>query len=618
MTPNEPDSNHRRSSRGLFTGISLLVLVLAGTGVAAFLLRDPGASPTPSPASESRSRSGQKDDASPKTRSEDPFTDIAARVGIHRPNVCGTRGLLFIFENIGSGAALLDYDGDGRLDVFVNNAGTTKIEKGPPKRVRIIDGPGTTLYRQLPDGRFQDVTESAGVRFDGWGTGVAVGDIENDGDLDMFVGAYGTNRLYVNNGDGAFSEESKPAGLGRPGYAASAAFVDYDKDGFLDLYVANYVVFDLDNPPNGGEPCYHDGVIISCGPTMHPPMPDVLYHNRGNGTFEDVTEKAGLGYQPGAFGLGVGVGDLDRDGFPDIYTANDTQANFLWHNLGNGTFENVALINGVALSENAQGQAGMGVDIGDVDGDGWLDIHVSNYAEEPNAYYRNLGDGTFADETARSGIGMTTFTHLLWGTKLFDFDHDGDLDVAMVGGHVHPRAAQLGPGLSFEQRILVFRGDGRGRFAEVASELGEVFMKKRNHRGLAAGDIDRDGDLDMLITLLDGPPLLVQNDCEKLGNSVMFRLRGSRSNREGIGARIEITAGGKSQVREVTRGCSYLSANDVAVHFGVGPAKRIDKVKILWPSGGVTELGSLEVNRLYLVHEADGSIDQVLIFGDAG
>jgi enediyne biosynthesis protein E4 len=591
----------------------VLAAVLAGCGRGKGPA-EPPATPRPAagaaPPATSAPRPGESAGPTPA------LVDVAPALGIVRPNECGSPGLFWIFENIGSGAGFLDFDGDGLLDVFVNNAGTTEILPGPPKRVRLIDGPGTSLYRQRPDGKFEDVTERAGVRFVGWGTGVTVGDLENDGDLDLFLGAYGTNRLFVNQGDGTFQDATKEAGLDQPGYATSAAFVDFDRDGLLDLYVANYVVFDLDRPPNGGEPCLQNGVVISCGPTMHRPVPHVLWRNRGDGTFEDVTTRAGMSSQPGSYGLGVAAGDLDRDGWQDIYVTNDTQANFVWRNLGDGTFEEIGILSGAALSDSAQGQSGMGVDLGDVDGDGWLDIQVSNYSEEANAYYRNLGDGTFADESTRTGLVRQTFMYLLWGTKLCDLEHDGDLDLVVVGGHVHPRAGELAPGLHFEQRILIFENDGTGKVTDVTKGLGPAVLERRNHRGLAAGDFDRDGDLDLLVTVLDGPPLLIENRLPRKGGSVEIVLEGSRSNREGIGARIEIDAGGRKQVRSVTRGGSYLSASDAAAHFGLGAAEAVDGVEVTWPSGAVTRTGRLEEGRRYRIREADGSATKVWRFRD--
>lgn len=593
------------SLRGVVTAALLL---LACGGLAVYLL--PGGSRVSDPV-----RTEGADDLRPRqTPEKEAFRNVAPEAGITRPNVCGSPGLLYIFENIGSGAGLLDFDRDGLVDVLINNAGTTGIIEGPPKRVRLLEGPGASLYRQLPGGRFEDVTRAAGVRFRGWGTGVAIGDVENDGDPDLFLAAFGRSRLFVNNGDGTFTDRTRPAGLDREGYATSATFVDYDRDGDLDLYVASYVAFDLDAPPNRGEPCYKHGVVISCGPTMHPDLPDILYRNRGDGTFEDVTREAGLETQAGAYGLGVMAGDLDRDGWPDIYVTNDTQANFHWHNMGDGTFEEVAIFSGSALSENAQGQSGMGVDLGDVDGDGWLDIHVSNYSEEPNAYYRNLGDGTFSDESARSGIARATFMYLVWGTKLLDLDQDGYLDLVIVGGHVHPRAAELAPRLTFEQQILVFRGGGDGSFTDITARLGDVFTARRNHRGLAVGDLDRDGDLDMLVTLLDGPPLLLRNDLNGKGAAVQFLLKGSASNSEGIGSRIELEADGRLLVREVTRGGSYLSANDVTAHFGLGDTHTARNVMVRWSSGKISQLGSLEAGSLYLVRESDGSVQRLRTF----
>jgi enediyne biosynthesis protein E4 len=524
------------------------------------------------------------------------FVDVASEVGLDRPLAAGSPEKLFIFENVGSGAGILDFDGDGLLDIFLANAGLLRDGK-------ILPGPGVSLYRQLPTGRFEEVAEETGIHFTGWGTGVAVGDIEGDGDPDIFLGTLDHPLLFRNDSGMRFAECAREAGIDLPGYSTSAVFLDYDRDGELDLYVARYVEFDIAHPPNGGQPCLENGIPISCGPTMHKPIPHLLWRNAGGGKFENATEKAGMGHQEGPYGLGVAAGDLDGDGWPDIYVANDTTANYLWHNKRDGTFEEIGLEAGCALGENAQGQSGMGVDLGDVDGDGRLDIFVANYAEEYNAFYQNLGNNSFADRTYASGLNEGCFLTLGWGAKFIDYDQDGALDLFVVNGHVQVRAGEMNPALAYEEPILFYRGDGAGKFQRVDQSLGPDVNRPRSHRAAAVADIDGDGDLDILITVLDGPPVLLVNQVGQRSGSIVIRLRGVRSNREGIGARIELQAGGRTQVREVTRGGGYLSASDAIAHFGLGAAPRADAVRIKWPSGQVDELGALAAGFRYLIEE---------------
>ncbi len=553
----------------------------------------------------SRGRDGGEDVTEPGANLLFDFRDVAASRGLGTTrSPSRSRDRFYIFENVGSGCALLDYDLDGRLDIFVNNTGGVTPPSSPGGPIRLVPGPGAALFRQLPDGSFEENAERAGVRSPVWGTGVAVGDVDNDGDPDLFVGAFGPNRFYRNLGDGTFRDDSAASGLDHSGFASSAVFLDFDRDGWLDLYVANYVEFDLDAPPNGGRPCRESGVLISCGPSMHAPAADVLYRNRGDGTFEDVSATSGVAAAEGAYGLGVAAVDFDADGWPDIYVANDTTANVLWRNRGTGTFEDVALFNGVALSDSAQGQSGMGVDTADVDGDGWPDIHVTNYAEESNALYLNRGGDGFVDRSSVSGLGRISFTPLGWGTRLVDFDLDGHVDLAVANGHVHPRAADLGPGLSFRQPMTWCRGLGNGIFARV--QLTDAIA--RNHRGLASGDLDGDGDLDMLATVLDGPPVCFENLGAPRHRWIAFQLQGSRSNREGIGSRVEITTADSRQVREVTRGGSYLSSSEAVVRFGLGRASRIAGLKVLWPSGEKTLGADLKAGEVYVIREGDNSI----------
>jgi len=529
-------------------------------------------------------------------------------VGLDGEIVSGSPDRLFIFESLGVGAALFDFDNDGQLDVLIQNAGTTEIRQTAGKRrVELIDGPGPKLYRQVQGGTFTDVTESAGVIGCGWGTGVAVGDIDNDGDLDFFLSAFGMNCLYINEGKGRFRESARRAGLDHRGLSSSAVFLDYDRDGWLDLYVANYINFDLDQPPNEGLPCRELDVSISCGPAAHDPATDLLYRNRGDGTFEDVTSQSGCALKRGAYGLGVVVTDVDLDGWPDIYVANDTSANFLWRNRCDGTFEEVALYQGAALSENAQGQAGMGLAVGDVNGDGWPDIFVSNYSREPNAYYESSGGGSFVDRSTPSGLGGTSFRDLGWGARFLDGDQDGFLDLALVNGHVHPRSAEIDGAIPFRQPGRVFRGLGEGAFQLVECETKGGLSVPRNHRGVAAGDVNGDGALDLLVTVLDGPPVLLQNSSPNRGHWIGFRLRGRSSNREGIGSRVEIEAGGLKQVRGVSRGGSFLSSSDGLAHFGLGGSQTVGEVTVVWPSGTRSTFGPFVAGSVYELDENGSS-----------
>ena len=533
------------------------------------------------------------------------FVDVAAERGIDRTLASGSPEKLFIAENVGSGAAIFDYDGDGSPDIFLANAGYLREGK-------LLPGPGSALYRQLPSGRFEETAARAGLLYDGWGTGVAVGDIDNDADPDLFLGTLDASRLYRNGGDGTFAECARAVGLWVSGFATSAAFLDYDRDGELDLYVARYLRFDFADPPNRGRPCLENGVPISCGPTLHEPLPHLLFRNRGGGRFEDVTAPAGMGKQDGPYGLGVAAGDLDGDGWTDIYAANDTTANFLWHNEGNGTFREIGIEAGCALGENAQDQSGMGVDLGDADGDGRPEIFVANYSEERNSYYRNLGGNSFDDRSSSSGLEEGSFLTLGWGTKFIDYDQDGALDLFVVNGHVHPRAHDLNPALSYQEPILFYRGDGAGRFRLAGAELGPDAARPRAHRGAAVGDLDGDGGLDLLVTVIDSRPVLLLNRIADRGRSLIVRLRGVKSNREGIGARLELRAGGKSQVREITRSGSYLSSSDAVAHFGLGTFPRAEGLRIAWPSGQVDTLGPLPAGATYLIEEGGKVLSRTL------
>ncbi len=564
----------RRTRRRFVVDLLVCAIATSGCRPGGTGANDPADTPPAvSPSSE--------DAANTRVPDESPVSfqlvDVAKERGLDRILQGGGAEKLLILENVGTGSAFLDADGDGRLDIFLANAGTIAGSETVP-------GPGSAFYRQTTTRVFEDRTQASGLSFRGWGTGVAVGDVDNDGDPDLFLACYGRNRMYINRGDGTFVEQSETMGLREHEFSTSAVFLDYDADGFLDLYVVNYVRLDLAARVNDGEPCLQRGIATACGPSFYEPEPDRLYLSEGGRRFREVTTAAGMSVQPGGYGLGVAPVDYDGDGWTDIYVANDSTANFLWRNLGNGKFEEVSLIVGTALSETGQGQAGMGVDAGDADGDGHLDLFVTNYAEEYFAYYRNLGGGYFEDASHRAGLARETYMSLGWGTRWADFDNDGDLDLVVAGGHVYPQAPQLSSATPYLQPCLLYLNDGAGRFTEVGAKAGRDVSKPRAHRSLAVGDLDDDGDPDVLLSVQDGRAVLLENRRRGSARWLRVRLRGTGSNRDGIGARVELSAGGKRQTREVTRGGSYLSSHDVRLHFGLGNAERVDELIVRWPS----------------------------------
>ncbi len=565
----------------------VLAAIAAGTGSAC----RPSATPTETPAPIARSEATPA--AAPTGEADRVrLVDVAAARGLTRPSAAGSDEKFAILENIGSGCALFDANGDGRLDVYLGNGG--RLEQAKEQR-----GDGGSLWLQESSGSFRDVTSSAGLEFDGWVTGLAVGDVEGDGDEDLFVACYGRNRLYINDGEGTFTERGAEFGLAGTELSASAVFLDFDRDGWLDLYVANYVEIDWSALPNDGHPCLTSGVSTSCGPSFYSPEADRLYRGRGGARFEDVSDRAGIASSAGAYGLGVAAGDLDRDGWTDIYVANDSTPNVLWRNRGDGTFEDSALWSGVALSEHGQGQAGMGVDLADANGDGILDIAVTNYAEEYYSVYASIGAGDFEDVSHRWGIASATRPLLGWGVKWLDVENDGDLDLFTANGHVYPQADRLPDGSPYAQRCVLLRRTGD---ANSYKEVADVPAGTRSHRAAAVGDIDRDGDLDLVVTALDAPPRLFENRSTPRGTWVRLRLVGSGPNRDAIGARVTLRAGGSSQLREVSRGGSYLASSEVTLHFGLRDHASPVTAEIAWPSGR-TETISVAVNREHRVVE---------------
>ena len=533
------------------------------------------------------------------------FVDIAERAGIRFGHVSGSPEKRYIFEAKGGGVCLLDYDRDGLLDVFFVNGNTLEdVQKGVSH--------GNVLSRANRDGTYSDVTEQAGLVGAGWGMGCAVGDYDNDGLPDIYVLGINRNTLYRNTPDGRFADVTKQAGLEGGRWSTSAAFVDYDLDGDLDLYVANNIEVDIYRSPLSfrGPDCNYRGTRVMCGPRGLPGARDAFYRNNGDGSFTDVTQAAGLLEAEPYYGLGVAVGDFDNDGWPDIYVANDSTPSYLYHNRKDGTFEDVALMSGVAVSDDGMEQAGMGVDFGDYDNDGWLDIVKSNFAFESSNLYHNEKDESFTDQSTRAaGAGPPTRPLVSWGTKFLDYDNDGWKDIVVANGHVYPHLIPSPvEGERYHQPRLLLRNLGDGRFADVSAQSGPGMREEISSRGLAIGDLDNDGDIDMIIVNIDGTPSVLRNDGGNARNWLSVGLRGTTSNRMGQGARITARTGTLEQIADATTAGSIFSASDPRVHFGLADATRVD-LEIRWPGGKVQTLKGVAANQIIEVDENQGIID---------
>ena len=520
--------------------------------------------------------------------------------GLTLVNIAGTPAKDHLIDANGNGVAWFDYDNDGDIDALLVNGSTLE-------HLKTGGDPMVALYRNdgaAPDGRggrFTDVTAAAGLTRRGWGTGVCIADYDNDGFLDVYVTAFGPNVLWRNIGGRRFAATAQAAD---PRWSTGCAFGDYDRDGFVDLYVANYVRFDRDKIPARGSPaCNFQNIRTYCGPRPLAGEPDTLYRNTGQGTFTNVTKSAGVA-EPGYYGFGVLFSDLDDDGWPDVYVANDSTPNLFFRNLRNGRFAEEALQSGLAVTPDGREQAGMGVDAGDFDGDGRLDIVKTNFSQDYTTLYRNEGDGLFADASFRSGLGTTLGPYLGWGVGLVDLDNDGRLDVFIANGHVYPDVGRTGLS-TYRQRNQVFRNDGGGRFRHITEEAGGPLLLEESSRGAAFGDYDNDGDIDILTSVIDETPRLLRN--EAVGNHwITLGLEGTKSNRAAIGAKVTLEAGGRRQVVEVRSGGSYISHNDLRVHFGLGAASSVDRVSIRWPSGSVETTGRLAADGMYRVREGAG------------
>jgi enediyne biosynthesis protein E4 len=527
------------------------------------------------------------------------FVEVTEQDGVHFRHQAPHTAKKYLIETMGSGVALFDYDNDGRLDIFFVNGAS---HGDPTPKGTIPKKTGTEywnrLYHQKPDGTFEDVTEKAGLAGVGYGMGAAVGDYDNDGYEDLYVTAYGGNRLYHNNGNGTFTDVTEKAGVGGSGWSTSAAWVDLDGDGYLDLVVLRYVTWDWDDVWCGE---HREGYRGYCHPDVFPPISMLVYHNNGNGTFTEEAHKLGLD-KPGR-ALGIAIADYDRDGHPDIFVANDSMPEFLFHNKGNGTFEEVALDADVAFDGEGRTYAGMGVDFSDYNNDGLPDLFVDNLGEQKYALYQNNGDGTFSYASYPTGIGGMTLLHSGWGARLVDYDNDGWKDLLVAQGHDMDNIELTQPQLHYREPMLLARNIGGKRFVDVSAISGPVFQNRWAARGLAIGDINNDGLVDAVVTENDGPAHIVMNEAKTANHWIGFKLVGHTSNRDGIGAVIRITTSQGSQWTTVTTASSYLSSSDVRAHFGLGSDTKAATVEIRWPSGILQHLTDAEGGRYVRVDE---------------
>ena len=527
------------------------------------------------------------------------LTDVAAQAGLTLMNVCGGPSKDYILEVNGNGAALFDYDNDGDMDALIVNGSTlTNMKNG--------GDPMVALFRNDGRGQFTDVTAASGIRARGWGMGACVADYDNDGFQDAYVTAFGPDLLLRNNGDGTFTDDSARARVGDPRWSTNCAFADYDRDGDLDLYVANYLAFSEPSiPRRGATPnCKYMGIDVMCGPRDLVGEADVLYRNDG-GTFTDVTRIAGV-IDPGYYGFGVLFTDLDDDGWPDIFVANDSVPNLLFTNNRDGTFSETGLRSGLALSGDGKPQAGMGVDAADYNGDGHLDVFVTNFSHDHNTLYQSAADGLFSDVSYQAGVVTPGLPYLGWGTGFADFDNDGLIDLFVANGHVYPEVDGFRLGTRYLQRKQVFRNLGMGRFRDVSDEAGEGVRLEKSSRGAAFGDIDNDGDIDVLVINLNDRPTLLRNDTPAVHNWITLELVGKSDNRDAIGARVHLADGGTRQIAEVRSGGSYLSHHDMRVHFGLGAGTSVPPIAVRWPGGYTERFEGLIRNRIHVLREGNG------------
>jgi len=539
------------------------------------------------------------------------FEDVAAKVGLTVPHI-SSPDKKYIVESMSGGVGLIDCDNDGKLDIITVNGSTVQ-------RYRQGGDPLITLYHQETDPKsgelkFTDITKSAGLTHKGWGMGVAVADYDNDGLQDIYVTGFGGNALYHNLGNCKFEDVTEKAGVGAGGFSTGAAWADYDRDGRVDLFVSRYVHIDIDNLPElGSDPrfCRFKGVLVQCGPWGMPGESDLLFHNKGDGTFEEVSKKAGVDDPHHYYGLGATWGDYDNDGWPDLYVANDAGPNFLYRNKHDGTFEEVGLLDGVALSGDGMEQGSMGVDWGDYLHEGRLSMIVTNFVEQGSTLYHNLGKDNFADVSVRAKLMKPTYPLVSWGTAFLDMDNDGWLDLFIANGHVYPQVDSIAGGTPYRQPMLLFRNHRDGTFEDVSSALASMPLQSR--RGAAFGDINNDGNIDIVSLNVGEPPSLLINHNESANHRVLFKLVGVKSNKTAIGARVTVKAGSLLQFSEVRGGASYLSQNDLRLHFGLAENSKMSEVTVRWPNGETEVLYDVPADFIYTIVEGEGIQQKVAL-----
>jgi hypothetical protein len=527
------------------------------------------------------------------------FEDIAQKAGLTVSHISSPEKK-YIVESMSGGVGLIDCDNDGRLDIITVNGSTVE-------RYRQGGDLMITLYHQDAGLKFTDITKSAGLSRKGWGMGVAVADYDNDGLQDIYVTGYGGNALYHNLGGCKFEDVTDKAGVAGGGFSTGAAWADYDRDGHVDLFVSRYVHVDMDKLPEfGNDPhfCRFKTVLVQCGPWGMPGESDMLFHNKGDGTFEEVSKKAGVDDPHHYYGLGATWGDYNNDGWPDLYVANDAGPNFLYRNKHDGTFEDVGLLGGVALSGDGMQQGSMGVAWGDYLHEGRLSMIVTNFVEQGTTLYHNLGNDSFADVSVRSKLMKPTYPLVSWGTSFFDMENDGWLDVLIASGHVYPQVDAIPGGTQYRQPLVLLRNHRDGTFEDVSSTLEKLPLQSR--RGMAFGDINNDGNVDVVILNVGEPPSLLLNHNRSSNHRVLFKLVGTKSNKAAIGARVTVKAGSLVQIDEVRGGASYLSQNDLRLHFGLGASGEMSEVDIRWPSGQTETLRNVAADFIYTIVEGSG------------